>query len=187
MASCETLPPGNKSKEIFGSGKNEDPASPKGGGSDLENQPSVTVDPRLPISKLHAYKLRQSWKCVRRDLEQTALDALISMLRKKANYSSLMGLSPDRIGSGEFETMAMKMFSAVDECVNKAADMDVQGLVDYAEEIKHESPFNEKGLIKDYQPAVLTAIKQTLGDRYSDTMDSIYNLVIKFIVETMSH
>ncbi|ESO86862.1 hypothetical protein LOTGIDRAFT_128314 [Lottia gigantea] len=84
------------------------------------------------------------------------------------------------------EKHASKVMSILDDSINNIDSVDI------TLELLHRTGASHKGyqgftaeLFWEIEQPFLDSVKLTLGDRYTDNMDSIYKITIKFILENL--
>ncbi|XP_017878751.1 globin-1-like [Ceratina calcarata] len=156
-----------------------------------QNQTSAT-DPRLPLTAKQKFIVMASWKAVSRELEATGVFMLIRLFEENEELIQMFSRFLDLKSKEEPYDMvelgkhAEKVMTALDEGIKGLDDMDVVLTCLHQVGATHTKipGFNPQYFWKIEQP-FLQAVKRTLDDRYSDNVESIYKITIKFIIETL--
>ncbi|XP_069118264.1 neuroglobin-like [Argopecten irradians] len=157
-----------------------------------EPAPPDPTDPRLPLDPRQVFKLKKSWKGIKRCMESTGVEMFIRMFRANSDIIGLFGkfahLKSEEVMREDevLEKHATTVMATVDEAMNNIDNVDF--VLTF---LKHRGNYHQKipGFTSDMFWAIevpfLEAVKITLGDRYSDNMDKIYRITIKFVLQTM--
>ncbi|KAK7103555.1 uncharacterized protein [Littorina saxatilis] len=149
------------------------------------------TDPRLPLSAMQVFKLKKSWKGIKRCLEDTGVEMFIRYFKTKSPskvlFEHFKSQSLDELRMDEsLEKLAGKVMAVFDECMLNIENVD--GTV----EVMDRTALLHKGMngfaatmFLDFQEPFLDAVKITLGDRYSDNMDTIYKITIRYLLDTL--
>ncbi|KAJ8308127.1 hypothetical protein KUTeg_013004 [Tegillarca granosa] len=155
--------------------------------------PPAPTDPRLPLDARQVFKLKKSWKGIKRCMEATGVEMFIRMFKANGNVRPLFT---------RFQHLKTDDELRVDETLEKHATIVMEKLdetidnvenVDYIKERLATVGKSHLSVHKDFTPEYfwkieqpfLDALKITLGDRYTDNMDKIYRITIRFILEEM--
>lgn len=149
-------------------------------------------DPRLPLTARQKFSIIKSWKGIARAIEPTGVYMFVKLFE---NHSELIGLftkfkqlhtRDEQAESLELAEHATIVMNSIDEGI-KAMDN-----VDFFFDLLHQIGASHRripGFKKEYfwkiEHPFLEAVRLTLGDRYTDNMDNIYRITIKFLIETV--
>ncbi|XP_023225311.1 neuroglobin-like [Centruroides sculpturatus] len=176
------------SKGSYGfSKKGQDGISP------LDDPPiPAAPDPRLPLTARQRFSISKSWKGISRAMESTGINMFIKLfednedilhLFKKFQYLKTHEQQRDSMELAQHASIVM---STLDEGIRSLDNMDY--FLDYLHSVgklhRKIQGFNRDLFWKIEKP-FLSAVQETLGDRYTDNMDSIYKVTIRFILETV--
>ncbi|XP_014785608.1 neuroglobin [Octopus bimaculoides] len=151
--------------------------------------PPPPTDPRLPLSPLQVFKLKKSWKGIKRSIELTGVEMFVRMFRTEPFLKDMFKDFRNLVTDDEMrENMALEkhatmVMNLLDEAINNIDNVDL--LLDLLHRVgKNHLRF--EGFDVSYfwlaEQPLLEAIKITLGDRYTENMDIIYKLVIRFLL-----
>ncbi|XP_046381361.1 globin-5-like [Haliotis rufescens] len=154
--------------------------------------PPAPTDPRLPLSALQVFKLKKSWKGIKRCMEATGVEMFIRLFKANGDlkqlFSSFRDLTNDddlRVNEN-LEKHATLVMGIFDEAISNVDNVDYTLDVLQRAGGKHTRfPGFQPDLFVWMEQPFLEAVKQTLGDRYTDNMDVIYKITIKFILDNM--
>ncbi|XP_069973809.1 neuroglobin-like isoform X1 [Penaeus vannamei] len=157
-----------------------------------EPPPPPALDPRLPLTAKQKFNMVKSWKGISRALEPTGVYMFLQLFESN---SELIGLftkfnqlrtRDEQAESLELAEHATIVMNSIDEGI-KAMDN-----VDFFFDLLHQIGASHRkipGFKKEYfwkiEQPFLEAVRLTLGDRYTDNMDNIYRITIKFLIETV--
>ncbi|XP_060071855.1 globin-5-like [Ylistrum balloti] len=157
-----------------------------------EPAPPAPTDPRLPLDPRQVFKLKKSWKGIKRCMESTGVEMFIRMFRSNTDIKRLFAKFGHLKTEEEMrmddilEKHATTVMATVDEAMNNIDNVDFVLTL-----LKHRGNYHKKipGFTSELFWAIeipfLEAVKITLGDRYSENMDTIYKITIKFVLQTM--
>ncbi|XP_071528381.1 neuroglobin-like [Panulirus ornatus] len=150
------------------------------------------LDPRIPLTAKQKFNMVKSWKGISRALQPTGVHMFLKLFE---NHSELIGLftkfkqlhtRDEQAESLELAEHATIVMNSIDEGI-KAMDN-----VDFFFDLLHQIGASHRripGFKKEYfwkiEHPFLEAVRLTLGDRYTDNMDNIYRITIKFLIETV--
>ncbi|XP_076755140.1 neuroglobin [Xylocopa sonorina] len=154
-----------------------------------------TTDPRLPLTAKQKYTVMASWKAISRELVATGVFMLMRLFEEHEElvqmFSRFLDLKAKEECGQQFDMVelkkhAEKVMAALDESIKGLDDMDVFLTCLHQVGATHTKipGFNAQYFWKIEQP-FLQAVQQTLQDRYSENVESIYKITIKFIIETL--
>lgn len=157
-----------------------------------KTQNQTATDPRLPLTAKQKYTVMASWKAVSRELEQTGVYMLIRLFEENAELLDLftrfreLKTKEQQSSSMELTEHAEKVMSALDEGFKGLDDMDVfQQCLHQVGALHTKVPgFNPQYFWRIEIP-FLEAVQRTLGDRYTENVENIYKITIKFIITTL--
>uniref|UniRef100_K1RDY1 Globin domain-containing protein n=1 Tax=Magallana gigas TaxID=29159 RepID=K1RDY1_MAGGI len=137
--------------------------------------PPAPTDPRLPLDARQVFKLKKSWKGIKRCMADTGVEMFIRV-----------GTEDEIRVSELVEKHAISVMGTLDELISNIDNVDYVFDVLKATGQSHmKFPGFRTELIWDMEKPFLEAVKITLGDRYSDNMDTIYRITIKFILDSV--
>ncbi|XP_013077631.2 cytoglobin-1-like [Biomphalaria glabrata] len=150
------------------------------------------TDPRLPLSAMQIFKLKKNWKGVKRRLEDTGVEMLIRLFRLEPStqiqFKNIRHLeTEDKLRmSEELEKHAGKMMASLDDIVNNIDDVDyaMDKITKVAQQHEQFQGFAPEQFSLMEQP-FLDSVRIILEDRYTDNMDTIYRILIKFILSNL--
>ncbi|XP_045165798.1 neuroglobin-like [Mercenaria mercenaria] len=155
-----------------------------------EPAPPAPTDPRLPLNARQVFKLKKSWKGIKRNMASTGVEMFVRMFKAnddtKVLFDKFRNIDSEenlRI-SENLEKHGTKVLEVLDEVINNIDNVD-----DILELLKVTGAMHKR--FTGFSPSMfwrieepfLKAVMLTLGDRYTDNMDVIYRLLIKFILE----
>ncbi|GAB6026837.1 hypothetical protein CHUAL_013442 [Chamberlinius hualienensis] len=150
------------------------------------------VDPRLPLTARQIFSIGKSWKGITRAMETTGVNMFVALFN---DHSELMDLftkfqnlrtKEDQYQSMELQQHASLVMQTLDESIQALENADY--FFDYVQQvgrIHYKVPGFKKEYFWKIEAPFLSAVKETLGDRYTDNIASIYEIVIRFILETL--
>ncbi|VDI74170.1 Hypothetical predicted protein [Mytilus galloprovincialis] len=162
-------------------------------GSIPEPPPPAPTDPRLPLDARQVFKLKKSWKGIKRCLESTGVEMFIRMFRTSSDSKGIFKKFKDLKSDDELrvsetlEQHATAVMNIIDDAI-----MNIEN-VDYVFELLNSNGRRHSSY-EGFSPPFfwfiekpfLDAVKITLSDRYTDNMDGIYKITIKFILENLT-
>ncbi|XP_076279137.1 globin-1 [Lasioglossum baleicum] len=157
-----------------------------------KSQNQTPTDPRLPLTAKQKFTVMASWKAVSRALEQTGVYMLIRLFEENEELLNMftqfreLKTKEQQTNSMELAQHAEKVMSALDEGIKGLDDMDAFLTCLHQVGATHTKipGFNPQYFWKIEKP-FLEAVERTLEDRYSENVENIYKLTIKFIIETL--
>ncbi|XP_064602552.1 globin-3-like [Liolophura sinensis] len=157
-----------------------------------EPAPPAPTDPRLPLTARQVFKLKKSWKGIKRNMELTGVEMFIRLFKINSDlkrlFSNFKDLdSEDALRENEaLEKHALLVMSTMDEAISNIDN------VDYVYDVLNrvgQSHGRFSGFVAELfqwmEIPFLESVQLTLGDRYSENMDVIYKITIKFILKTV--
>ncbi|XP_063708763.1 neuroglobin-like [Culicoides brevitarsis] len=149
-------------------------------------------DPRLPLNPKQKYSMIASWKGISRAMEQTGVNMFVKLFEENAELLSLfdkfqeLKTREQQATSEELAEHATKVMESLDEGIRSLDDVDA--FLNFVHQIG-ASHTKIPGFKGEYfwriEKPFLDAVQQTLGDRYTENVDGIYKITIKFIIETL--
>lgn len=173
-------------------------ASSNGGGSKGNNVPSLDAcgppptDSRLPLTAKQKYTMVASWKGISRAMETTGINMFIKLFEEHADLLNMfdsfkeLKTKEQQATSEELAEHANKVMNTLDEGIRGLDDLDT-----FFEFIHQVGASHRRipGFKQEYfwriEEPFLSAVENTLGDRYTQNVEGIYKLTIKFIIETL--
>ncbi|CRL05080.1 CLUMA_CG018242, isoform A [Clunio marinus] len=158
------------------------------------NEPPAPAapDPRLPLTARQKYSMVASWKGISRAMETTGINMFIKLFEEHAELINLfdkfreLKTREEQARSEELAEHANKVMETLDEGIRSLDELDVffQYLHDVGASHTRIPGFTADQFWKIEKP-FLAAVSSTLGDRYTDNVEGIYKITIKFIIETL--
>lgn len=173
-------------------------ASSNGGGPKGNNVPSLDAcgppptDSRLPLTAKQKYTMVASWKGISRAMETTGIDMFIKLFEEHSDLLNMFAkfkelrTKEEQATSEELAEHANKVMNTLDEGIRGLDDLDT-----FFEFIHQVGASHRRipGFKQEYfwriEEPFLSAVENTLGDRYTQNVEGIYKLTIKFIIETL--
>ncbi|KFM56743.1 Neuroglobin, partial [Stegodyphus mimosarum] len=181
---------GNLSKALTALQKKGEPETVD---APLEDPPTPPApDPRLPLTARQLFNISKSWKGIARAMEPTGITMFVKLfednedilhLFQKFQYKRFHEFHRD---SMELAQHAGIVMSTLDESIKKLNNVDY--FMDYLHSV---GKLHTKipGFQRDYfwriERPFLEAVQDTLGDRYTDNMENIYKITIRYILDTV--
>ncbi|XP_005092317.1 neuroglobin isoform X3 [Aplysia californica] len=145
-----------------------------------------------PITTREAYKIKQSWKAIRRNMESTGVEMFLRLFKTSSHLQTMFQgfkdiRSDDELRSNEaLEYHATLVMTTLDDAITHIDNYDfVKQLLSKtgASHVKFAG-FKSTNFLAIKEP-FLEAVRVTLGDRYTENMQNIYTIAIIFILETL--
>ncbi|XP_011505552.1 PREDICTED: neuroglobin-like [Ceratosolen solmsi marchali] len=168
-------------------------SQPQGAGSGRESPPPPpATDPRLPLTARQKYLLTASWKAIAKAMEPTGVYMFVKLFEENAELLNLftkfkdLKTKEEQSTSMELADHAQKVMSTLDEGIQGLDDMDIFLTFLHQVGATHTKipGFNREYFWKIESP-FLAAMQMTLHDRYTENVENIYKLTIKFIIQTL--
>ncbi|XP_043265042.1 globin-1-like [Colletes gigas] len=158
----------------------------------VKTPPQAATDPRLPLTAKQKFTVMASWKAVFRALVPTGVFMFIRLFEENAELLNMftefreLKTKEQQNNSMELAQHAEKVMSALNEGIKGLDDMDVFLTCLHQVGATHTKipGFNPQYFWKIEKP-FLDAVERTLEDRYSENVENVYKLTIKFIIETL--
>ncbi|WAR18788.1 CYGB1-like protein [Mya arenaria] len=161
-------------------------------GSLPDPAPPAPTDPRLPLNARQVFKLKKSWKGIKRNMSQTGVEMFVRMFRGSEDTKVLFQKfrdihSEDELRTNDnLEAHGTKVLEVIDDIITNIDNVD-----DVLDLLKMSGKMHKK--FQGFTPSMFWRIEEpfikavmiTLGDRYTDNMDVIYKLLIKFVLENL--
>ncbi|XP_053202840.1 neuroglobin-like [Panonychus citri] len=149
-------------------------------------------DPRLPLNARQKFQITKSWKGIQRAMEPTGVSMFIKLFEENSELLNLftkfqsLKTKESQRESMELAEHASKVMTTLDESINSLDKVDF--FMDYLHAIGRDHR-KIPGFKKEYfwriERPFLTAVKDTLEDRYTENMENIYKITVHFILETL--
>ncbi|XP_070181500.1 neuroglobin-like isoform X2 [Littorina saxatilis] len=158
----------------------------------VANFSNVVVDDRLPLSVRQCFRLIQSWRAIKRNISETGVEMFIRLFKSNSELKNMFHefkdlTSEDDLRANEaLENHATLVMTTLDDAITHIDNYDYVSEVlrkTGASHVRFEG-FKSDNFLNIRDP-FLEAVKITLGDRYTDNMESIYKVAITFILQTM--
>ncbi|XP_015916913.1 neuroglobin [Parasteatoda tepidariorum] len=159
----------------------------------LEDPPTPPApDPRLPLTAKQLFNISKSWKGIARAMEPTGVIMFVRLFEENEDILHLFEkFQKKRItelhrDSMELAQHASIVMNTLDESIKKLHNVDY--FMDYLHAV---GKLHTKipGFQRDYfwriERPFLAAVQETLGDRYTDNMENIYKITIRYILDTV--
>ncbi|KAJ8309520.1 hypothetical protein KUTeg_014394 [Tegillarca granosa] len=159
----------------------------------IKERTSSVLDNRIPLSSRQKFQIVKSWKGIERNIKTTGINMFLRLFEANdeimqlfvfiGGYKTVTELRESESLVGHV-TMVMH---TIDEAITSLDDSE------YVINMLQSIGKSHKTRLKDFDPnqfwkiedPFLLAVKETLGDRYTSNMENIYNLTIRFILETL--
>lgn len=161
-------------------------------GKQEEPPPPAPIDPRLPLTAKQKYSMIASWKGISRAMESTGVYMFLRLFEDHAELLELfvkfkaLKTKEEQANSLELAEHASTVMNTLDEGIKGMDDLDA--FFEYLHQVG-ASHRRIPGFKVEYfwriEKPFLEAVKTTLGDRYTENVENIYNITIKFIIETL--
>lgn len=154
--------------------------------------PPAPTDPRLPLTAKQKYSMLASWRGISRAMEPTGVYMFIKLFEEHSYLLNMfdkfkeLRTREEQANSMELAEHANRVMSTLDEGIKGLDNLDVFFEYLYQVGASHTRipGFKVEYFWKIEKP-FLDAVKMTLGDRYTENVESIYKVTIKFIIETL--
>lgn len=154
--------------------------------------PPPPPDPRQPLTARQIFSISKSWKAIARAMEPTGIEMFVRLFQEKEDLLDLfekfqaLRTKESQRESMELAQHASVVMTTLDEGINALDNLD------YFMSYLHNAGrlhYKIKGFKKEYfwhiEGPFLAAVADTLGDRYTDNIENIYKITIRFILETL--
>ncbi|GFU37081.1 neuroglobin [Nephila pilipes] len=159
----------------------------------LEDPPTPPeTDPRLPLTARQLFSITKSWKGIARAMEPTGIIMFVRLfeenedilhLFQKFQHKRITELHRD---SMELAQHAGIVMSTLDESIKKLGNVDY--FMDYLHSVGKlhtKIPGFKREYFWRIERPFLAAVQETLGDRYTDNIENIYKITIRYILDTV--
>ncbi|XP_076359784.1 neuroglobin-like [Tachypleus tridentatus] len=153
----------------------------------------VPPDPRLPLTAKQVFNISKSWKGIARAMETTGITMFVKLFEENEDLITLfkkfqyLQTQESRMESLELAQHASIVMTTLDEGIRSLNKVDY--LIDHLHSVgkfhTKIAGFRKENFWRIEKP-FLAAVKETLGDRYTENMENIYKITIRFILETLS-
>ncbi|XP_018573743.1 neuroglobin-like [Anoplophora glabripennis] len=154
--------------------------------------PPAQVDSRLPLTAKQKYSMLASWKGISRAMESTGVCMFLKLFEEHGELLNLfekfkeLKTKEDQANSLELQEHASTVMNTLDEGIKGLDNLDA--FFEYLHQVgashRRIPGFKVEYFWKIEKP-FLEAVQTTLGDRYTDNVENIYKITIKFIIETL--
>ncbi|XP_015926789.1 cytoglobin-1 [Parasteatoda tepidariorum] len=149
-------------------------------------------DPRIPLTARQKFSISKSWKAIARAMDTTGVAMFVKLFEENAELLELfekfkhLKSRQEQEESEELKEHAVSVMNSLDEGINTLENVDQ--CIDYLRSVgKRHRKIN--GFKSEYfwkmEAPFLAAVKETLDDRYTENMESIYKITIHFILQTV--
>ncbi|KAG8187735.1 hypothetical protein JTE90_015605 [Oedothorax gibbosus] len=149
-------------------------------------------DPRIPLTARQKFSISKSWKAIARAMDTTGVSMFVKLFEENKellllfeNFKHLESRE-DQESSEELKEHAEKVLGAVDEAIDSLEHVDT--CIDFLRGVgkRHTKiPGFKSEYFWRMEAPFLAAVKETLDDRYTENMESIYKTTIHFIIQTL--
>ncbi|XP_055881102.1 neuroglobin-like isoform X3 [Biomphalaria glabrata] len=144
------------------------------------------------ISYKQGFSLKQSWKGIKRKMEDTGVEMFVRLFRSnselQAMFKGFKDIKTDsELRSNEaLENHATLVMTTLDDAITHIDNYEYVKDLLYRTSATHTK-------FTGFQPAYfmhvkepfLEAVRVTLGDRYTDNMQNIYTIAITYVLQTL--
>ncbi|XP_076443112.1 myoglobin-like [Babylonia areolata] len=154
---------------------------------------SVVVSSQHPMTVKQCFSLIQSWRAIRRNITGTGVEMFIMLFKNNADLLHLFSdfkhlqTEDDFRNNETVEHHATLVMTTLDETITHIDNYDyvTEVLRKTADTHAHIKGFQSRYFWKIKDP-FLEAVKTTLGDRYTENMETIYKVAITFVLQTLT-
>ncbi|CAG2251273.1 NGB [Mytilus edulis] len=158
----------------------------------LNSRPSITFTDaisRLDLNERQIFQLQQSWKAISRKMEYTGINMFIRIFETHADLKKFFFMVENcttiaemRESKGLAKHVLMVM-NTLDDTIYNLNDMQyvIDLLYDIGKQHRTFSDFRREFFLSVTEPFLL-AVKETLGDRYTRNMATVYRRLIQFVI-----
>ncbi|CAK9301320.1 unnamed protein product [Gordionus sp. m RMFG-2023] len=168
------------------SGSNKKPENAAGNADDIYDKPPMN-DPRVPLTRREIFLAGKSWKGVTRNMEETGMHMINKLIKQNPEFEEIIkSNAKEEDKDNALCTTADSMMSGFSKSILLLEDYDkfVDFLFALGNSYRQFHNFNDTYFEKLREP-FLSAIRETLQDRYTDNIQNIYTKAFNFIVQTM--
>ncbi|KAG8189237.1 hypothetical protein JTE90_013765 [Oedothorax gibbosus] len=159
----------------------------------LEDPPTPPpTDPRLPLTARQLFNITKSWKGIARAMEPTGINMFVRLFEENEDILHLFQkfqhkrITELHLDSMELAQHASIVMNTLDESIKNLNNVDF--FMDYLHAVG-EQHTKIPGFQREYfwriERPFLVAVQETLGDRYTDNMENIYKITIRYILDTV--
>ncbi|XP_076464737.1 uncharacterized protein LOC143296596 [Babylonia areolata] len=149
-------------------------------------------DPRIPLTGRQIYLIKRSWKGISRNMSATGINMFLSLFEKNESLIRFFsGLQSYRTlaelrASSVLEQHVSGVMLTVDEAITNLDDADyvLSMLRNVGQTHIRFQGFDPNVFLLLKEPFLL-AVRDTLGDRFSASMEDIYGKAVTFILSTL--
>lgn len=186
---CASSSSADNSKPSAQNGKGGGGGGAKAGGLD-DDAAAPKQNPYITLTHREIFQLKMSWKAIRRALVETGVNMFIFMFEAspdtKTYFEKFKDVPNDVLAKKEpFKDFANNVLEFMDTCVTELDEAEKTQKNLLAMGAKHKAKHIPITLFKEMKLPFLKAVEETLGDRYSDRMRVIYEVLIDYFVKTM--
>ncbi|XP_044730627.1 neuroglobin-like [Chrysoperla carnea] len=157
-----------------------------------EPPPPAPTDPRLPLTAKQKYSMLASWKGISRAMEPTGVYMFIKLFEEHSDLLNMfdkfreLRTREEQANSMELAEHANTVMTTLDEGIKGLDNLDAffEFLHQVGASHRRIPGFKVEYFWRIEKP-FLEAVSTTLGDRYTENVESIYKVTIKFIIETL--
>lgn len=158
---------------------------------EVEATPAVQ-DNRIPLTVRQKFNISKSWKAIARAMEQTGVSMFVRLFQENEELLNLfekfrhLKTRESQSESKELAEHANTVMSTIDESIMSLENPDY--CIDFLHNVgkMHRKVNGFKGeYFWKLEEPFLAAVQETLGDRYTENMETIYKITIHFILETV--
>ncbi|XP_046381362.2 neuroglobin-like [Haliotis rufescens] len=154
---------------------------------------AVATDPRLPLDQRQVFRLKQSWKGIKRNMEQTGVEMFIRLFKTNAELKALftsfkfLEAEDDLRENEALEHHATLVMTTLDDAFSRIDNYSyvTEVLLKTGESHRRFRGFRSE-IFWTMRSPFLEAVKITLGDRYTENMETIYKIAITFILQALT-
>ncbi|KAH9509054.1 hypothetical protein Btru_048904 [Bulinus truncatus] len=160
-----------------------------------EPEPSDTVCAGYTaagISSRQGFSLKQSWKGIKRKMEDTGVEMFVRLFRSNSELQVMFKgfkdiKSDSELRSNEaLENHATLVMSTLDDAITHIDNYDYVKDLLYKTSVTHTKFTGfQPGFFMHVKEPFLEAVRVTLGDRYTDNMQNIYTIAITYVLQTL--
>ncbi|RUS80359.1 hypothetical protein EGW08_011877 [Elysia chlorotica] len=146
----------------------------------------------IGLSYKQVFSLKQSWKGIKRKMEETGVEMFVRLFKTNSDLQALFQgfkhiRSDDELRSNEaLEYHATLVMTTLDDAITHIDNYE------FVRQLLHKTGgshmkfagFHPDNFMQIKEP-FLEAVRVTLGDRYTENMQTIYTIAITFILSTL--
>ncbi|CAG0885047.1 unnamed protein product [Darwinula stevensoni] len=150
------------------------------------------LDPRLPLTLRQRISIMESWKGISCDMTPIGISMLVKLFENHCDllnlFEKFQGLE---VQDGQAERMELKdharnAIATLDNGIKSLDNLDVYFKYLHAVGETHTKiPGFEKENFKKIKGPFLRAVRETLQERYTPNIESIYRVAIDFLIQTL--